>query len=93
MNVKLKLDNLIAGHKTNRTKWNIMPLLGDFGGRVGIYSFFRALLSLECSLLSLFVTIFFIFSLQVCACMLAGGDETRSGYVQYIPVISSHFTY
>ena len=34
---------------------NVTPLLGDFGGRGGIFIFYRALLPLECSTLSLFV--------------------------------------
>ena len=35
------------------------PLLGDFGGRVGIFNIYRALLPLEYSPLSLFVALFF----------------------------------
>ena len=27
-----------------------------------------------------------------CFIVLFGGDEARSGYVQYAPVVSSHFT-
>ena len=36
----------------------------------GVFVFYRALLPLYCSPLSLFVTLFSIFSLQTCACML-----------------------
>ena len=42
-------------HVCSVGKWNVTPLFGHFGGRVGILYFYRSLLSREGSPLSLFV--------------------------------------
>ena len=53
-------------------KWNVTPLLGHFGGRVGICSFLQSpplLLVLPCLSLLIIYSLFFPF--QLVSCMLA----------------------
>ena len=53
-------------------EWNVMPLLGYFGGRVGICSFYRALLCLWCSTLSLSPSLLSLFC-SFCARLQVAG--------------------
>ena len=58
-----------------KEKWNVTLLLGNFGGEHEFLDFYRALLSLECSPLSLVVGIFPLFCHFKCeyACLQAQG--------------------